>query len=120
VRALAIPAILHSLLQTLVFVVDRIMLGAHGEASLAAMQLGGALEWSVWSVFAAFEVGTIARVGRHVGAKEPALARRAAILSLGLAAGIGSLLTLATPLVRLIMQTATRIRPASSKFSSTT
>src|SRR5207253_997384 len=68
VRTLAIPAIAHSLLQTLVFVVDRIMLGAHGEASLAAMQLGGALEWSVWSVFAAFEVGTIARVGRHVGA----------------------------------------------------
>ena len=35
VRSLAVPAIAHSLLQTLVFVVDRAMLGRHGEASLA-------------------------------------------------------------------------------------
>ena len=48
------------------------MLGRHGEASLAAMQIGGALEWSIWSVFAAFEVGTIARVGRH--AQDPGTA----------------------------------------------
>jgi multidrug resistance protein, MATE family len=99
VRRLAIPAILHSLLQTLVFVVDRVMLGKHGDASLAAMQIGGALEWSVWSVFAAFEVGTIARVGRHVGAGDPAAARRAAWLSLAMASALGSALALATPLV---------------------
>jgi multidrug resistance protein, MATE family len=114
VRNLALPAILHSLLQTLVFVVDRIMLGAHGEASLAAMQLGGALEWSVWSVFAAFEVGTIARVGRHVGAKEPALARRAAMISLALAAAIGTLLTVVTPLVLFLLP---RIAPNASPAS---
>jgi len=40
------------------------MLGRHIEASLAAMQLGGAIEWSIWSVFASFEVGTIARQAR--------------------------------------------------------
>jgi multidrug resistance protein, MATE family len=114
VRNLALPAILHSLLQTLVFVVDRIMLGAHGEASLAAMQLGGALEWSVWSVFAAFEVGTIARVGRHVGAKDPALARRAAIISLSLAAAIGTLLTVVTPLVLVLLP---RVAPNASAAS---
>jgi putative MATE family efflux protein len=99
VRRLALPAILHSLLQTLVFVVDRIMLGRHGEASLAAMQIGGALEWSIWSVFAAFEVGTIARVGRLVGAGDRAGARRVAWLSLAMAFAIGSALALATPLV---------------------
>lgn len=99
VRRLALPAILHSLLQTLVFVVDRVMLGRHGEASLAAMQLGGAIEWSIWSIFAAFEVGTIARVGRHVGAKDQAAARQAAWLSIGLAAGIGTVLALLTPLL---------------------
>ena len=88
---------MHSLLQTLVFVVDRIMLGRHSEASLAAMQLGGAIEWSIWSVFASFEVGTIARVGRHVGAREPAAARRAALLSLGMAAAIGTALAVASP-----------------------
>lgn len=98
-RALALPAILHSLLQTLVFVVDRVMLGRHGEASLAAMQLGGAIEWSIWSVFASFEVGTIARVGRHVGAGERARARLATRLSVGAAVGIGALVALASPLV---------------------
>lgn len=114
VRRLALPAILHSLLQTLVFVVDRIMLGRHGEASLAAMQLGGAMEWSVWSVFAAFEVGTIARVGRHVGAKQPALARRALLVSLALAAGIGAVLAIATPLLLAILpRVVTTTSPAA-------
>lgn len=99
VRRLALPAILHSLLQTLVFVVDRIMLGWHSDASLAAMQIGGALEWSIWSVFAAFEVGTLARVGRHVGAGDRAGAGRVARLSLVMAVAIGIVLALATPLV---------------------
>lgn len=61
------------------------------------MQLGGALEWSIWSVFAAFEVGTIARVGRHVGARDSDAARRAARISLGTAACIGALLAVASP-----------------------
>ena len=81
------------------FVVDRVMLGWHGAASLAAMQIGGALEWSIWSVFAAFEVGTIARVGRHVGSGDRASARRAAWLSLAMALGIGTVVALATPLI---------------------
>jgi putative MATE family efflux protein len=114
VRRLALPAILHSLLQTLVFVVDRIMLGRHGEASLAAMQLGGAIEWSIWSVFASFEVGTVARVGRHVGAKDPVAARRAARLSLAMAAGIGTLLAFASPwLLDLLPLVARRVSPAA-------
>jgi MATE family multidrug resistance protein len=114
VRRLALPAILHSLLQTLVFVVDRIMLGRHGEASLAAMQLGGAIEWSIWSVFAAFEVGTIARVGRHVGAKDPEAARRAALLSLGMAAGVGTALAVASPwLLDLLPLVFTKVSPAA-------
>jgi putative MATE family efflux protein len=99
VRRLALPAIAQSLLQTLVFVVDRVMLGAHGEASLAAMQVAGPLEWSIWAVFSAFTVGTIARVGRHVGAGEPGLARRAAWASLAYAVAAGLLVTAATPLV---------------------
>ncbi len=108
------PAILHSLLQTLVFVVDRVMLGRHGEASLAAMQLGSTLEWSIWSVFAAFEVGTIARVGRHVGAGDPGSARRAAWISLGVATAIGSLLALATPIVLALLP---RYAPSASPAS---
>lgn len=112
VRRLAFPAILHSLLQTLVFVVDRIMLGRHSGTSLAAMQLGGAIEWSIWSVFASFEVGTIARVGRHVGARDPEAARRAARLSLAMAAGVGSLLAIASPwLLDLLPLVAGRVSP---------
>jgi putative MATE family efflux protein len=99
VRRLALPAIAQSLLQTLVFVVDRVMLGRHGEASLAAMQVAGPLEWSIWAVFSAFTVGTIARVGRNVGAGERVLARRAAWASLAYAVGAGLLVTAASPLV---------------------
>ncbi len=97
---LALPAIAMSLLHTLVFVVDRIMLGHHSGTSLAAMQLAGPVEWSVLSVFLAFEVGTLARVGNLVGKKNHAAARRAAIVSMGLAIGIGLLLTALAPLVR--------------------
>jgi MATE family multidrug resistance protein len=85
VRRIALPAIGSSLLQTMVFVVDRAMLGHHAESSLAAMQVAGPIEWSLWSVFMAFEVGTIARVGRHVGAKDRPRARRALVLSFGFA-----------------------------------
>lgn len=99
VRRIAGPAILHSLLQTLVFVVDRVMLGRHGAASLAAMQLVGTINWSLWSVFNAFEVGTLARVGRHVGAGDRPAARRVALLSVGIAIAVGLLVALATPLV---------------------
>ena len=95
-------------------VVDRIMLGRHGETSLAAMQLGGALEWSIWSVFAAFEVGTIARVGRHVGARDPDAARLAARISLGAALAMGCVLALATPLLLdLLPYAAKRVSPAA-------
>ena len=75
------------------------MLGHHGEASLAAMQVGGALEWSLWSVFSAFEVGTIARVGFHVGARRPERARRAMLLSLVMAFGLGTLVAALSPFI---------------------
>ena len=114
VRRLAFPAILHSLLQTSVFVVDRVMLGRHGETSLAAMQLGGALEWSIWSVFAAFEVGTIARVGRHVGAGDADAARLAARISLVAALLMGCALALASPiLLELLPYAAKNVSPAA-------
>jgi putative MATE family efflux protein len=115
VRRLAFPAILHSLLQTLVFVVDRIMLGRHSDASLAAMQVGGAFEWSIWSVFAAFEVGTIARIGRHIGAGKKEEARQVALLSLTLAVAVGVVLALATPVVLAVLPLmgGTRMSPAA-------
>ena len=99
VRLLALPAIGQSLLQTLVFVVDRAMLGHHDSTSLAAMQIAGPIEWSVWSVFLAFEVGTIACVGRLVGARDRAGARNAIVVSLGYGVVAGLLVAAATPLL---------------------
>lgn len=64
----AAPAVAQSLLQTMVFLVDRLMLGRHGEAALASMQVAGPLIWTLQSVFGAFAAGTIAVVGRCVGA----------------------------------------------------
>ncbi len=114
VQRLAAPAIASSLLQTLVFVVDRVMLGRHGEASLAGMQIAGPLEWSIFSIFAAFEVGTLARVGHHVGGGRPREARRVAFLSLGLGALVGTVLALATPLVLyFVSRTAPHSSPAA-------
>jgi len=90
------------------------MLGRHGEASLAAMQIAGSVEWSIWSVFAAFEVGTIARVGRHVGARDPDAARCAARISLGAAAGMGTVLAVASPwLLELLPLMARNVSPAA-------
>ena len=78
------------------------------------MQLGGAIEWSIWSVFASFEVGTIARVGRHVGARDPDSARRAARISLAMAAGMGTLLALASPLLLELLPYAAKNASAAT------
>jgi len=89
VRRLALPAILNSLLLTLVIVVDRVMLGHHAESSLAAMQIAGPVEWTAWSLFTAFQVGTLARVGRFVGRGDLPRATLTTRVSLGLAVVIG-------------------------------
>jgi putative MATE family efflux protein len=103
VRALALPAIAQSLLQTLVFVVDRAMLGHHDAASLAAMQIAGPIEWSVWSIFLAFEVGTIAVIGRFVGEGNRAAARSALASSLAYAVIAGALVALLAPVALALL-----------------
>src|SRR5512135_3282593 len=86
---LAFPAIGNSLLQTMVFLVDRLMLGHHSEAALAAMQTAGPVAWTVFGLFGAIPVGALAVVGRSIGARDPAAANGAARASIALAAGIG-------------------------------
>lgn len=85
VLQLARPAIAQSLLQTMTFVVDRGMLGHHGASSIAALQIGGSIGWGLFIVATSFTAGTVAVVGRAVGARDEGAARDAARASLGIA-----------------------------------
>jgi putative MATE family efflux protein len=93
VARLAAPAIAQSLLQTMVFLVDRAMLGRHSEEALASMQISGPVVWSLASCAQVVQIGAIAVVGRAIGAgkrHDAAAAVRAglaAALALGLGAG---------------------------------
>lgn len=86
---LAIPVIGQSLLETLVFLVDRLMLGRHSTTALASMQISGPLVWSLSSILAAFSIGSMALVGRAIGSGDRTLASATARSSLLLAVGIG-------------------------------
>jgi putative MATE family efflux protein len=83
------PAVLTSLMQTMAFLADRIMLARHSEVSLGSMQISGSIMWSVFSVFFGAMVGTIALIARRVGAGELERARVVARTALRLAAIIG-------------------------------
>lgn len=82
---------LTSLLQTLAYLADRIMLGQHGAVSLASMQISGTVMWSSFSVFFGAMIGTVALVARRVGAGELEQARIVARAALRLAAALGLL-----------------------------
>lgn len=91
VLRIAIPAIAQSILRTLIFLIDRAMLGYYSTDALAAMQINGPLLWSIFSLLSAFSIGTVALVGRAVGAGDRPLASAAARASLFLAITIGIL-----------------------------
>jgi MATE family multidrug resistance protein len=103
VLRLAAPAIAAQLLQTGVIYADRIMLGHAkvGDGALAGLQVAGPIEWTLVSVGSAFAVGTLALVGRAVGAGDRDAARRHATLAITAALGIGLALTLAAAWVVL-------------------
>ncbi len=87
---LAAPVIATQLLETLVFLVDRVMLGRYTADALASMQISGPLIWSISSVLSAFAIGSVALVGRAVGSGDRALASSAARASLLFALATGT------------------------------
>jgi putative MATE family efflux protein len=115
VLVLAVPAIGQSFMHTLLFLVDRAMLGRFSADALASMQISGPLVWSIYSVLLALSVGSIALVGRATGSNDRALAGATARASLGLAivtgvaAGLAGLACL-DPLLDLFLDAGPAVR----------
>ncbi|MCG8556055.1 MAG: MATE family efflux transporter [Proteobacteria bacterium] len=87
--ALASPAIAQQLLHTFVFLADRLMLGRFSADALASMQISGPVMWSLFSIGTAFAAGTIAVIGRAVGARDAQRARHAVLAALSVALAFG-------------------------------
>ncbi|AFL94309.1 Na+-driven multidrug efflux pump protein [Thermococcus cleftensis] len=67
---LAWPAIMGNISQTLLNLVDMMMVGQLGSLALAAVGLGGQVSWFMMPIMAAVATGTLALVARFVGAGE--------------------------------------------------
>src|SRR5688572_12628357 len=106
---------------TMVFLVDRAMLGRHSSDSLASMQISGPLTWSTFSILSAFSVGAVALVGRATGAQDKALASAAAratlLLALAAGAAASAIGLLGLPLVlRLFPAAGDGVRDAANGY----
>src|SRR5512140_556679 len=70
--ALAWPVILTFLLESLVGLIDTLMVGRLGAEAVAAVGVGAQILSAVSVAMTAVGTGTLALVARHVGAREPA------------------------------------------------
>jgi putative MATE family efflux protein len=91
---LAWPAILGNLMQTIVSMVDLVMVGRLGAVSVASVGLGGQMLWFSHALMVSVSVGTTALVARFIGAKQKKDAEHVLVQSLILVLLLSSVLTL--------------------------
>ncbi|MEP0909365.1 MATE family efflux transporter [Leptolyngbya sp. GB1-A1] len=89
VLQLALPTIAQSFFHTLFYLVDRAMLGHYSTDALAAFRLTSPLLWCISGLLSAFSIGSVALVGRAVGAGDRTLATATVRASLVFALGVG-------------------------------
>lgn len=89
VFGLALPALAQQLLLLVIQLYDQFLAGSFTEAHTAALNTANYLYWAVSSYTVVVSVGATALVSRFVGARDHALADRAAGQAIVLAAGFG-------------------------------
>ena len=90
---LAWPAILGNLLQTIVSMVDLVMVGRLGAVAVASVGLGGQMLWFSHALMVSVSVGTTALVARFIGAQQKRDAEHVLMQSLILVLLFSTLLT---------------------------
>ncbi|MGD2073244.1 MAG: MATE family efflux transporter, partial [Candidatus Thorarchaeota archaeon] len=90
---LAWPAILGNLLQTIVSLVDLIMVGQLGSVAVASVGLGGQMLWFLYAIIVAVSVGTTALVARFIGAEKKEKAEHVLTQSIMLVLLLSAVLT---------------------------
>lgn len=120
---LAAPAIGQYLLEALVFLVDRLMLGRYNGDALASMQISSTLIWGISSLLSSFSIGSISLVGRAIGSGDRALASatvRGSLLFAIVAGTIVSLLSLQgiETLVALFPNSDAKVQEAAIDYIS--
>ena len=109
---LALPAVGEMLLQTMVGVVDTIMVGqALGKDGVAAVALGGGVVWPILFLLVSVGVGSTAVVARLWGRRDHAGARYIGGQSMLIAGGFGVFLTVAGPLLLPLLLSVYGVEP---------
>jgi putative MATE family efflux protein len=105
----------------LFFLVDRAMLGHYRTDALASLRLTSPILWCLTGILAAFSIGSVALVGRAVGAHDRSLATAAARASLWFALTIGIVMSLISligidPILALFPGVTPPVRSAAKGF----
>jgi putative MATE family efflux protein len=103
VWALALPSMVAALVQTANSFLDRMFVGALGSAALAAVGVGGQLIFLMMALAMAVSMGSTAIVARMAGAGDMTNLQRAARQSLGIALGLGLVMTALSYIVLPLM-----------------